>query len=879
MKHTSTSPYRMSTNDVLSAYQSTIQEGLSHQAVRQRQQQYGKNVLPKAPRDSIFLVFLRQFKNPLIYILLIAASIIFFVGQTMDVFIISGILIFNAVIGTVQEGRTQNILESLEKFITSDSVVLRDGKHVVLPDKDIVVGDILILQEGSKIPADARVLEAHSLMLNQAILTGESMSVEKTTDALDHDASVADRHNMVYKGTLVISGSGAAIVTAVGQETEVGHIQERIKAIHPEMPIKKDMERLSGLILIMVTALCVLLFVVGYLTGKPLVDLLVMLTALFICVIPEGLPVVLTLVLVSGAYRMARKKVLVKRLQAVEALGRIETILIDKTGTLTRNEMMVGAVSMNGVEYSVSGQGYFKEGTITRDGQHVTGEALKPLEQLAQASILCHAEINYRPDEKLFRIKGDPTEAAFIIFAEKLGITREQLENEYTFVKEIPFTSETRYHAGIYKKGDTVYSFMIGSPETVRTHCTGQQSDSAESSFLKEGLRVLGVAMKEGTSTEEDQALSNLTFLGVIGIEDAIRTGVADSITQAHQENLYVAMVTGDHPDTAEYVASRTGILREGDKIITGEQFHELPANKRQEQAKDTTVYARVSPQVKLDIVDTYHDLGNVVAMTGDGVNDAPSLAAADVGIAMGNIGTEVAKEAADVILLDDSFSSIMAGVNEGHHIFYALRRVVLYFFATNLGEVLVVLFALVMGLPLPILAAQILWLNLITDGFLDIALSMEPHEKGLRKYLSFKNLRLVDRKMFIKMLYMAIPMGIGSIFVFLQYYKTDLALARTLTLVTMAMFQWFNAWNCRSEYQSVFSLKFFGNKWLIVATLWVAFLQWLVIYNPYMQYVFHTVPIDGYQWVYIFILASSLLFVEEVRKWFVRYRAESNIN
>ncbi|HJM68780.1 MAG TPA: HAD-IC family P-type ATPase [Candidatus Babeliales bacterium] len=874
MKHNNQFAYQLSTDELVRNLNSDVNSGLSPELAAQRLAQDGTNVIPGAPADSLFLVFFRQFKNPLIYILLIAATIIFFVGYHLDAFIISGILFFNAIIGTIQEGRTQNILASLQKFIMADSVVLRGGKHVVLQDKDLVVGDIIVLQEGSKIPADARVISANDLKINESTLTGESTAVTKNTETLSGKIPVAEQNNMVFRGTFVISGFGTAIVTATGLDTEIGRIQKTLKTIHPEMPIKKDLEKLSKWILIFVFIFCVVLFGVGIATGKPFKELLVMLTALFICVIPEGLPVVLTLVLVSGAYRMARRKVLVKRLPAVEALGRIQTILIDKTGTLTRNEMMVSQVAVGDQIYSVTGEGYFAQGAVQYE-KGITPEDKERLQQMASASILNHVEISYNAKEGLFRIKGDPTEAASTIFAEKLDVTPESLEKEFKLIKEYPFSSEKRYHAGFYDRNGDVVAFLVGSPEVV-AECCDAMTDKIEmtlNNFLKEGLRVVAVAMKvlpkQKDYTEDD--LKGMSFLGLLGIQDAIRVGVDKSIEQAHEQGLHVAMVTGDHKDTALYVAKRTGIYRDGDTVVMGTEFEDADEAKRIEMAKKATVYARVAPQTKLEIVKTYNGMGEIVAMTGDGVNDAPPLAAADVGIAMGNIGTAVAKEAADVILLDDSFSSIMAGVDEGHHIFYALRRVILYFFATNSGEVIVVLFALMANLPLPILAAQILWLNLITDGFLDIALSMEPHENDMRKYLDFKNIKLIDRGMMFKMFSMALQMGIGSMAVFLWYYQTDLPKARTMTLLTMAMFQWFNAWNCRSEYRSIFNMKWFGNKWLVIATVWVIFLQWMVIYNPYLQYVFRTVPIFGYEWAMAALISSSIIFIEEIRKLVVR--------
>lgn len=879
-------PYQMSADQVISALHTDIQNGLSAQEVSRRIKKYGLNALPEQRKETMFHVFLRQFMNPLIYLLLVAAAIIFFVGQRLDAFIISGVLLFNAVVGTIQEGRTRSIIESLRRFLKSDSVVIRDGEHIVIPDKNLVVGDIIILKEGARVPADARLVQANSLLVDEAMLTGESIGVVKDVDALENKVPIYEQKNMVFKGTYVLSGEGLAVVVATGAQTEVGQLNKTVEQVSGQMPLKDELERLSHWIIILVLGICLFLFVIGLMSGKPLADLLVTLTALFICVIPEGLPVVLTLVLVSGAYRMAKHRVLVKRFHAVEAFGRIDTVVMDKTGTLTRNEMMVTHAYIDGKTIDVSGKGYFPEGDLVVDGKKVDRDAIATDSNLYRMGIACtllgHAEISLVKKQQVFTIKGEPTEAAIQVFAKKMGLDPDVVEQHYECIHDIPFDSTRGYHAEFSRAQDEDYLFVSGSPERIMElsgHIDGD-IHKALRSFLDEGLRVIAIAYKkmpqgsliDGENNFES-LVSNLNFLGLLGIQDVIRQGVGAIVQEARQAGIRVIMATGDHQKTALFVAKKVGLFLPGDESIEGPEFERQSTAQQLDGINKTTVYARVLPALKLRLIDLLHKKNHVVAMTGDGVNDVPSIVAADVGIAMGGIGTEVAKQAADVILLDDSFNSIMQGVLEGRHTFYTLKRVVLYFFATNMGEVLVVLFALALQLPLPILAAQILWLNLITDGFLDMALATEPKEKDLLLHEPpGKRIRLFDKHLLFKMMYMAIPMGIGSLGLFYYYYRIDLALARTITLVTMAMFQWFNAWNCRSQDRSVFQLGLTSNRWLLVAFAVVFFLQLFIIYVPPMQQVFSTVPLSLFHWIIIFVVSSSIFVIEELRKYYVQH-------
>ena len=880
--------YQESIQSIVSQLHTNLKTGLTQGEAQARLKKDGPNRLPEGKRDTWLSIFISQFQSPLIYILLIAAIIIFIVGeQKLDAFIISGILFFNAIIGTIQEGRTSNIMASLRRLIKTKSVVIRAGRRQIVDDQDLVVGDLIVLKEGERVPADARVISTQRLQVDESILTGESKPVPKTADQLSGDLIVADQLNMVFKGTYIVSGSGQAIVVATGIQTQVGQLHKTIEEIDTDIPLKKELNRLSYIILIFILVMCFLLLVIGLAMGRPFGELLVMLTALFICVVPEGLPVVLTLVLVTGAYRMARQHVLIRNLQGVEALGRTDVIVIDKTGTLTRNEMMVTTVVTAAQEYTVTGQGYFTKGYVQKNGHHVQAQEDATLAQIAIASALLNtAEISYSSKLKLFEIKGDPTEAALYVFAQKLGFETEGLVKKYSRLYEIPFDSYLKYHAGFFQHDDQGIAFIIGAPEIIfkKSQAVPAQIHAAFETLLKRGLRMVAIGFKnfdptkytsQSDSMYEQLIADDITVLGICGIQDSIRPEVKAIIEEARSVGLQVIMATGDHRQTAEYVAKEVGMYKPGDQIIEGTQFNQMSDEQLLKNLDKITVFARVSPEDKVRIINLFHKQNKLVAMTGDGVNDVPSLVAADLGIAMGMIGTEVAKQAADLVLLDDSFVNIIHAIEQGRHIFYTLRRVILYFFSTNLGEIFIVLIALFTNLPLPLTASQILWLNFVTDGFLDVGLSMEPQEPDLLSATWLKKkVRLVDINMLIKTLYFALPMGIVSIIVFSWTYDglpESIPYARTMTLVTMAMFQWFNAWNCRSEKKSLWQIGFFSNKWLIVATLFVLGLQFALVYTPFMRYIFKTVPLSAADWAVIFCLSAPILLIEEIRKWIVK--------
>lgn len=887
--------------EVVDSLHTDAQKGLSAQTAQSLLKKFGYNELPEQPQPSWIWVFVSQFASPLIYILVLAATLIYFVADDkIDAFIIGAILLFNALIGTFQEGRTRKILISLKRFIVQECVVIRGGKKIVLPSSELVPGDIIIVQEGQRVPADARILESHNLKIDEGMLTGESKPVLKTNQALSSPRALADRINMCFSGTYVLAGWGRAVVTETGTNTEIGKIHRSVQEIQTDVPLAREMSRLSWAILYFILIVCGLLFVGGLLAGQPIKGLTVMLIALFICVIPEGLPVVLTLVLVSGVYRMAKQRVLIKNMQAVEGLGHANVIVIDKTGTLTRNEMIVSHVFSDGKIWTVSGKGYYPEGSLFLNNKPAHLDNSSDLFTMAQAlSLLNTATITLIGQQGTFDIKGDPTEAALFVFSKKMGIDQEHIEQEFQKVYEIPFEAKHKYHAGFFIHKNHGIAFITGSPEFIAaTSKPSVDAQKALAEFLSLGLRVIAVGVRtfdpsrmppqsnndqERHSFFQELAENELQLLGFCGLEDSIRSEAAATISKARKAGFQIIMATGDHQRTALSIAKQVGIYKEGDDAIDGPELDSLSDDQLKQMIIHTTVFSRVSPDQKLRIITALHAHGLTVAMTGDGINDAPSLVAADIGIGMGGIGTEVAKQASDIILLDDSVVNIIHAIEEGRHTIYTLRRVISYFFSTNLAEILIILFAFVLALlhpawhlVFPLTAAQILWLNLVTDGFLDSALALEKKEKGLlyeQKWLSGKRVQLIDFAMLARILYCAIPMAIGALFMFVIYSPYNLLLARTMTLVTLGMFQWFNAWNCRSDTQSIFSLGFWTNKWLLAASALVLGLQLLLLHIPFLQRIFATQPLNIYQWAFVVLVSSSIIWLEEVRKWIVRTR------
>jgi len=866
------------------------EHGLTTEEATGRLKKYGLNKLPEGRVDSLPVIFLRQFQSPLIYILLAASMVVFAMGETIDGSIILAVLLFNAIVGTIQEGKAQNTLRALKKFVETKATVLREGKELIISDSEVVPGDIIILQEGDKAPADARIIAATNLKIDEAALTGESEPVHKNSDILGMAGlPTAEQKNMIFKGTHILAGNGKAIVVATGIETVIGKISKEIAAVDTEIPLKTNIRYLSRLIIITVASISALLFLLGIVSGKSVKEMFTTVVSLSVSIIPEGLPIVMTLVLATGVWRMSKRNALVKRLQAVEALGQARIIVVDKTGTITKNEMVIQKVYVDGKFFEVGGVGYEPKGEIQLNGNTIDSVNHPELLFAGKIAAFCaNARVLFSEEEKIWRVAGDPTEAAMLVLSSKLGFHKDDLERESPLVGEIPFDYKLKYHATIHQIGAKKFLAVVGAPEAIlnlsqeirragkNQHLSDEEKQKLEAVFLsmsREGLRVVALAeTSDGPAILAPEEIKSLTFVGFFGMKDALRLEVAEAMQKAVSAGIRVVMITGDHKVTAQAIAKEAGIYQDRDTVLTGQDIDAFSDNELSLKLTRTSVFARVTPEHKLRIIKAYKSRGEIVAMTGDGVNDAPSLVAADLGVAMGKIGTEVAKEASDIVLLDDNFGSIVSAVEEGRSIYKTIKKVILYLFSTSWGEALTITGALLLGYPLPLLPAQIIWLNFVTDGFLDVALAMEPKEEGLlRGNFERPKKYLVDKLMAQRMFVMAIPMMIGTLFLFKGYFENDIAKAWTISLTTLAVFQWFNAWNCRHESKSIFQMNPFSNKFLVGATLVIISLQLLVIYNPLMQKFLRTTPLELSEWLVIIPIAASIVLVEEIRKLFYR--------
>jgi len=866
---------------------SSSEKGLTKTEAENRLQKDGPNEFDEARMDSYLFIFLKQFKSPLIYILLVSGVIVFLMGEMVDTVVIFAVIFFNSIVGAIQEGKAQSTFLALKNFIKGDASVLRDGREIIIPDSEVVAGDVITLREGEKIPADARIIFSNALQVNEAALTGESAAKFKNAENLSgENLAVADQNNMVFKGTIVVSGNGKAVVVATGMKTFIGSVAKQALEINTEFPLKDDIKKLSRFIIITVAITASLVFGWGIANGYPIEDLIKMIIAIAVSVIPEGLPIVLTLVLASGVWRMGKKNVLVKKMQAVEVLGEIKVLAVDKTGTVTKNELVVRKAIIGKNHFEISGVGYESAGNVSWEEKII--DPLNHSELLLAGKIAAlGSSANLILDEKndVWKISGDPTEGAMLVFSKKIGFNKDDLLAENPLLDEIPFDYHSKIHFSLYENKKEKNNFLVasGSPEELielsDREWTGEKTqkisdkrkeeikNELEKMFAK-GLRVIAFGYLDFADDKLDKNnLPKIILGGFLGIQDALREEVKEAVERVSNFGIKVVMITGDHEITARAIAEEAGIFKKGDTMLSGMEIEKMKSDELDRKIKTASVFYRVTPEHKLRIIKAYRDNKIMVAMTGDGVNDALSLSAADIGIGMGKVGTEVAKEASDFILLDDNFGSIINGITEGKTIITSIKKVVLYLVSTSIGEVLTILGALLVGLPLPILAAQVLWLNLVTDGFLDVALAMDHNEGRVKKNVQGKRASLINRNMIIRTFIMAVTMAAGTLYLFAQNYHQDITKAWTISLTTLALFQWFNAWNCRDEKRSLFTLNPLKNKYLILATVVVGLLQILAVYNPFLQKILKTVPLNFSDWLIIIAVSLSIVFVEEIRK------------
>ncbi len=729
---------------------------------------------------------------------------------------------------------------------------------------------------------------------------------------------------MLFKGTHIVSGNGRAVVIGTGSDTVIGKISEEIATIDTEIPLKANIRNLSRLIIITVASISTLLFLLGIISGKSAKEMFAVVVSLSVSIIPEGLPIVMTLVLATGVWRMSKRNVLIKKLQAVEALGQARIIAVDKTGTLTKNEMVVqkvylsvGKAGEDGKMFEVGGVGYEPKGDIRffSKGGSALGEEKIIIDPLNHPELLfagkiaafcASARVIFSEEEKVWRVAGDPTEAAMLVFAQKIGFHKDDLERESPLVAEIPFDYKLKYHATIHRTDDANLPTgqaglptdrqtarqelltVVGAPEVILnlSKISKEEKQKLESvvvSMSQAGLRVIALAATNNApETLNPENIHSLTFVGFFGMKDALRSEVADAMQKATAAGIRVVMITGDHKITAQAIAKEAGIYHDGDIILTGQDIDAFTDAELSEKLATTSVFARVTPEHKLRIIQAYKARGEVVAMTGDGVNDAPSLVAADLGVAMGK-GTEVAKEASDIVLLDDNFGSIVSAIEEGRNIYEIIHKALVFLFSTAVGEVLIISGALVVGIftgmPLPLLASQILWVNFVGDGILGIFLAYDPKRHDLLSGTWQKPGKyILNRRSVSRLILMGATMAVGTILVFWSHYQLDYTKALTMSFTVLAMFQWLNAWNCRSITDSLFVMNPLRNAPMLGATLGVVVLHLFAVYNPLMQKLFHTVPLGLAEWLIIVSTATSIVFVEEIRKFIYRRKIKHAI-
>lgn len=877
---------------------SDAQAGLACAEVAARTEHYGPNALPEHDHRSWLAVFLHQFESPLIYLLLGVGALAFLLGEVSDAVVILVAVLLNAVIGAFQEGRAERSLAALRKLAGVQTRVVRQGREEVLDARAVVPGDVLLLAAGDAVAADARLVEAAALQVAESALTGESLPVDKDPAALPHDTLLAERACMVFAGTHVTGGRARAVVVATGLATEIGRIASlAAEAVEPRTPLERRIQAFGKAIVVAALVMFLLILGIGTLRGLPLGEILMIGICQVVGMVPEGLPVAMTVALAMGVQRMARRRAIVRRLSAVETLGSTTVICSDKTGTLTRNEMTVTALYLPGrSEIAVSGVGYASEGGFAQDGRELRAETDPELRALLEAGVLCNDAQLLAPDadDPRWRALGDPTEAALVTLAVKGGVSLEELHGRCPRRAEIPFDVAAKMMATQHDGSGRSRLVIKGAPEVLLDLCgsahrggervpfEGALQDEARAAAERmagRALRVLAIASVDDAVIDAGGFAAyrgRATLLGLVGQIDPPRAEVRAAVDACRAAGIRAVMVTGDHKATGLAVARALGIARDGDRAVDGRELASLGEAELARDIEHISVFARVHPAQKLRIVAAYQAKGEVVAMTGDGVNDAPALVRADVGVAMGITGTEVAKEAAKIVVTDDNFATIVAAVEEGRVVYRNIKKTVLFLFSTSAAEVVVLFLAILLGYPPPFAAVQILWNNLVTEGLITVNLVMEPpegDEMGQRPIAADEP--LLTRALLMRMVLMASAITLST----LGWFAARLAMGipeaqvRSETFTLLVVCEWFNVANCRSEWKSALDLRMLANRWLIGGLLLGNALHIAIIFWTPLGRVFHTVPFGLDIVLELGLVGSLVLWVEELRKLFVRRR------
>ncbi|MCF8010817.1 MAG: calcium-transporting P-type ATPase, PMR1-type [Clostridiales bacterium] len=885
--------YQYDLNHLLKKLSTNLQKGLSDKDAEERKKSFGPNEIAHSPGVPLWQIFVNQFKDFMVIVLLAATLISVFLGEISDAVTIMIIVVINGILGMVQEYKAERSMEALKQLTAPEARVIRNGTERKVSAEKLVPGDIVFLGAGDKVPADVRLVESFNLQVEESALTGESNPVKKQEGNIESETSLGDIYNMCYMGTVITRGRGKGVVVSTGMATEMGQIAGLIQEAETvQTPLQRRLTQLGTWLVSFCLLICILVVLVGVFRGIPVYQMFLAGISLAVAAIPEGLPAIVTVSLALGVQRMIKRNAVVRKLPAVETLGCATAICSDKTGTLTQNEMTVRKALIAGKQVHVTGEGYEPHGEF-----NMHGEKDNDFKMFMSIASLCNNATLYRGNiavggffrklinkkESIWNISGDPTEGALMVMAAKAGYWKGHLEGEYTRVKEIPFESERkRMTAVYYHKSGKYYSYTKGAPDVILNLCTHYLKEGkiipltgdvkerilqSNNEMAGNALRVLGLAYREHSAQEdyldENQVESSLVFVGLAGIMDPPRPAAVQAVSTCKKAGIKTIMITGDHRDTARAVSKEIGIMeKSSDQVFTGSELDNMDDKQLQKAVNSGAVYARVSPKHKLRIVRALKSNGHIVAMTGDGVNDAPAVKEADIGISMGTTGTDVTKESSAMILADDNFKTIVGAVEEGRGIYDNIRKFIRYLLSCNVGEVLVMFLAVLSGLPLPLLPLQILWMNLVTDGLPAMALGIEPIEKNVMS----RQPREPDEGVFSHGLGWRI-MGTGVVFAvgtlvifFLTYLNSGLELdmARTVAFNTLVFFQLFFVFACRSEHQSLLEVGIFKNKYLLLAVAISVGLQLAVTYIPILQPIFHTVPLKSYHWLVILLFSTA---------------------
>lgn len=879
--------YTLENKEVINQLKSDAESGISTQTAKERLSEYGSNELPEKKKKSLLLRFFKHFNDILIYILMAAAVVTAVLGEYVDTIVILLVAIINAAIGFFQENKAEKALDNIKNMLSLKANVIRDGDRKEIDAKDVTIGDIILLHPGDKIPADARLIKASNLKVEESSLTGESVPSEKNITPLDEDTMLGDRNNMVFSSTTVSAGTGRAVVTAIGEDTEIGKINRMMSDVgEMTTPLLKQTAKFGKTISVVIIVVGVLVYLFGFFFRdyEP-GELLMSVIGLSIAAIPEGLPAILSIILAIGVQNMAKRNAIIRNLPSVETLGSVSVICSDKTGTLTKNEMTVKKLIVAARDFEVTGTGYAPEGEIKLDNKAIDPNNYSVLKELIECFNYCNDSSVAKNDKDHWYVKGEPTEGALITLFKKAKIEEEEAGERLV---TIPFDSEYKYMAVLIRMGNRKVIYIKGAPDRLLDMAAEQKRRKSEEDFDREfweqkieesarqGQRMIGGAYKEVDASKEDlthdDIQDGMVFLGLAGMIDPPREEAIEAIQSCHEAGITVKMITGDHAETAKAVACEMGI-GDGEKALQGKDLENMSDSELQKAAAEYDVFARTSPENKLKLVEAIQADGDICAMTGDGVNDAPALKRADVGIAMGIKGTEVTKDASEMVLVDDNFSTIVAAIEEGRRVYDNLKKTILFILPTNGAESLLIIASILFGTLMPLTPVQILWVNMVTSVTISFALAFEKMEPDVMKRPPrCPKSPLLTGYFIWRILFVSLLIGGGTLLLtlYLQSRSVPEQILKTITLNTIVITQMFHLFNARST-NFAFNKDFFSNKAVFIVSILLIVLQVSVTYIPFLNNIMGTHPLAAGMWLYPVILGIVIFIIVEIEKAAVR--------